>query len=68
MFSRLFIWTIRRVTMKLNNINLMMALIWLFVLIMTIIPLSWCIWVARAVSLLFSVIYLAGWFDGKKEE
>lgn len=54
--------------MKLNNINLMMALIWLFVLIMTIIPLSWCIWVARAVSLLFSVIYLAGWFDGKKEE
>lgn len=53
--------------MKLNNINMLLAVIWLIVLILVIINRRWSDIVTIILSLFFFGTYLSGWFQGRKE-
>lgn len=53
--------------MKLNNINLFLAIVWLAVCVLSFIPKESCAWVVRCVTFFFGVVYFKGWVDGKKE-
>lgn len=53
--------------MKLNNISLLLGIIWVVVAVMFLLPYKWSNYFGFSVAVFFAITYIAGYINGKKE-